>query len=186
MSWDMMATDVEQFLEDMKMENYDLMGHSMGGKVVMKLAAFRPELVGKMVVVDIQPGDDGFSRDIELYVQYMMDIRAKGLDARQYLQDRISERQVLEFLMTNYKDGKCILDLDEIYGGMKILKQGFGKFVVNIETLFIKGSKSNYISNPQVLKEYFPNSRLEILDTGHWVHSEKPLELTNLVQQFLA
>ena len=46
--------DVESLLQQIDAERYTLVGHSMGGLVAMLLAAMRPDVVEKLVVVDIE------------------------------------------------------------------------------------------------------------------------------------
>ncbi|KAJ3216093.1 hypothetical protein HK099_006018 [Clydaea vesicula] len=52
----------------------------------------------------------------------------------------------------------------------------------------IPGSKSDYVvkEREDSIQKYFPNSTIEYLDTGHWVHSERPKEFLSLVENFLA
>ncbi|GAA6024065.1 hypothetical protein JCM8202_004235, partial [Rhodotorula sphaerocarpa] len=47
-------------------------------------------------------------------------------------------------------------------------------------------SRSKYINsrNIPVIKQFFPDSRLETLDAGHWVHAEKPKEFVELLYDF--
>ncbi|KAJ3506966.1 hypothetical protein NLJ89_g6566 [Agrocybe chaxingu] len=54
-------------------------------------------------------------------------------------------------------------------------------------TLVVKGTRSAYINhkNLPAFGAFFPNTRLEELDTGHWVHAEKPNEFRKLVVDFL-
>ncbi|KAF8960026.1 Alpha/Beta hydrolase protein [Flammula alnicola] len=54
-------------------------------------------------------------------------------------------------------------------------------------TLVVKGTKSAYINhkNKPALQAFFPNMHLDELDTGHWVHAEKPNEFRKLVVDFL-
>ena len=54
-------------------------------------------------------------------------------------------------------------------------------------TLFIKGAQSKYINNRNlpIARAMFLNMRLETLDTGHWVHAEKPAETVNVVAEFI-
>ncbi|KJA20544.1 hypothetical protein HYPSUDRAFT_43037 [Hypholoma sublateritium FD-334 SS-4] len=54
-------------------------------------------------------------------------------------------------------------------------------------TLVLKGTKSAYINHKNIptLQAFFPNMQLEELDTGHWVHAEKPAEFRKLVVEFL-
>jgi pimeloyl-ACP methyl ester carboxylesterase len=55
-------------------------------------------------------------------------------------------------------------------------------------TLFIRGSKSNYVKDEDrsTIKSLFPNSTLITMDTGHWVQAEKPQEFVEIVKNFLA
>ncbi|KDR78645.1 hypothetical protein GALMADRAFT_244117 [Galerina marginata CBS 339.88] len=55
-------------------------------------------------------------------------------------------------------------------------------------TLVIKGTKSPFINRKNIphLRAFFPNMCLEELDTGHWVHAEKPTEFRKLVTDFLS
>ena len=50
-----MAGDVAGFLETHAIPSAIVLGHSMGGKVAMTLALTRPDLVEKLIVVDITP-----------------------------------------------------------------------------------------------------------------------------------
>ena len=51
----LMADDVKQLLESLNIEKAIVIGHSMGGKVAMKLADITPEKVQKLVVLDMSP-----------------------------------------------------------------------------------------------------------------------------------
>jgi pimeloyl-ACP methyl ester carboxylesterase len=55
-------------------------------------------------------------------------------------------------------------------------------------TLFLKGEHSKYINrkNIPVAEKFFPNMQLQVLDAGHWVHAEQPLETVRLSHDFLS
>ncbi|KAK2585177.1 hypothetical protein KPH14_008675 [Odynerus spinipes] len=55
MSYKHMAEDVVQLLNDLEFEKAILIGHSMGGSAMMYLALDKPDLVEKLVVVDMSP-----------------------------------------------------------------------------------------------------------------------------------
>ena len=55
MSYDEMAADVRETLGAMSALPCALLGHSMGGKVAMRLALDQPTLVSRLVVADIAP-----------------------------------------------------------------------------------------------------------------------------------
>ncbi len=55
MNYPAMADDVAGLLQRLNLGNYNLLGHSMGGKVAMTLAAINPGSVARLVVADIAP-----------------------------------------------------------------------------------------------------------------------------------
>ena len=50
-----MSNDVVTFLSEHYLEQCALLGHSMGGKVAMATALQHPEIVEKLIVVDVSP-----------------------------------------------------------------------------------------------------------------------------------
>lgn len=50
-----LATDLIRFLETNELSNVDLIGHSLGAMAAMTCAATRPELVRRLVLIDIAP-----------------------------------------------------------------------------------------------------------------------------------
>ena len=55
-------------------------------------------------------------------------------------------------------------------------------------TLFIKGELSDYIlpQHTAAMQAQFPNGQLKTINgTGHWVHSEKPEAVLQLIRSFL-
>ena len=53
--YEVMAADLKRVCEAENLDQIDLLGHSMGGKTAMKFASLYPEMVNKLVVVDIAP-----------------------------------------------------------------------------------------------------------------------------------
>ena len=54
-SYPLMADDLKQLMDQLGLESAILMGHSMGGKTVMEFSMKYPEMVEKLIVVDIAP-----------------------------------------------------------------------------------------------------------------------------------
>ena len=52
-NYDVMADDVVRFVRRHDMDRVSMIGHSMGGKVAMNFALAYPDLVRKLVIVDI-------------------------------------------------------------------------------------------------------------------------------------
>ena len=60
--------------------------------------------------------------------------------------------------------------------------------VSTIPTLFIRGLKSNYVSDEELERVedfYMQLNTADIEDAGHWLHAEKPNEFFELTTEFL-
>lgn len=58
-SSELMADDVEAFLDEMDLEKVDIMGWSLGGGVALQIAIRHPDRVGKLIVISMNVRDDG-------------------------------------------------------------------------------------------------------------------------------
>ncbi|MGH6942978.1 MAG: alpha/beta fold hydrolase, partial [Geminicoccaceae bacterium] len=67
--YEAMADDVRALLARLGLDAPAVVGHSMGGKVAMRLALAHPERVGRLVVVDIAPV--AYRRSFGPYVEAM-------------------------------------------------------------------------------------------------------------------
>ena len=54
-SYEVLSNDLLLYIKDNKLENSIIIGHSLGGKTAMQFAVSHPELLAKLVVVDISP-----------------------------------------------------------------------------------------------------------------------------------
>jgi esterase len=55
MSYGSMATDLHEYIVKNSLGRVVLLGHSMGGKAAIAFSTMYPELVEKLIVVDIAP-----------------------------------------------------------------------------------------------------------------------------------
>ncbi len=192
-----MAEDIREFMEQHWMhDGAYVMGHSMGGKTAMQLALAYPELVKKLVVVDIAPRR--YPNNHEVIFQALLNLHPETLtersDADEKLARYIPQAGIRQFLMKNltrrpeggfefkmnlpviYKHYEDILDeveADQPYQG---------------PALFIKGENSPYIQNDDepVIKALFPKAKItSIPNAGHWVHAEQPKALLEVLRKFL-
>ncbi len=191
----LLTEDIENFLLANSIVNPIVIGHSMGGKVAMNLAVKRPDVIAKLVVVDIVPKTYPVHHDHILDGLEAIDLTklASRTEADQILSKSVSESDVRQFLLKNltrntnggfdWKINIRSIDhhIDEIGEGM----QYHGKF--DKPALFIKGSKSTYYADgdEELIKSIFTNSSFVTLETGHWVQAEKPIEFANTVMEFL-
>jgi pimeloyl-ACP methyl ester carboxylesterase len=190
-----MVSDIEKFIDDLKLKDVILIGHSMGGKVAMNFAIAHPEKLQKLIVVDISPRP----YNLEHYV--IMDglkavpintITSRG-EADAALSPFVNEPDVRQFLLKNLQrkaEGGFSWKINLPVIDKNLSKIGYdlqfeGKF--EKPTLFIRGGKSKYVRDEDMIriKELFPQAELETLDTGHWVQAEKPMEFVEVVKGWL-
>jgi len=196
MNYKIMAEDLQQFMEQQWIHKAFVLGHSMGGKTAMQFAIDYPEMVEKLIAVDIGP----FSKSggHELIFDALLSIDLKNIKNRKAADDilgeKISDFGVRQFLLKNLtrdKTGNYSWKMNlpvlfshykEILAAVKVSDPFEG------ETLFISGARSNYINEEDFssYKNIFPNAQLETIENaGHWVHSDQPEQLLQKTLNFL-
>ncbi|GJM31599.1 MAG: alpha/beta hydrolase [Saprospiraceae bacterium] len=191
-----LAEDLGAFMEAHWIYKTHLIGHSMGGKTAMQFATSYPDLVDKLVVVDIAPKQyEGGHREI---IDALLALNPDNIQSRQeadtFMESRIEDFGVRQFLLKNLTRTKAgnyrwKMNLDVINQHYAdILAPGIGPDVFEGQALFLRGEKSNYILDedwPDILS-HFPNAQLQTVPkAGHWVHAEAPEVLLAAVTDFL-
>lgn len=193
--YDHMAADLIKLIEDQNLENAYVVGHSMGGKTAMRAAQMRPDLMEKMIVVDIGPKGYPMHHDTILEGLHAIDFNEvkSRKQANEVISRFIEDDGVKQFLLKNlYWREKGLLDwrinLPVISRNMEKIIGQLPPDEVEIPTLFIRGEKSNYIIEDDYANIFmqFPESDIEtIYNAGHWIHAENPYDFYNLVFDFL-
>ena len=195
-SYPIMAADLKELMDDLSLTKAILLGHSMGGKTAMEFSMLFPEMIDKLIVVDIAPVKyevHHYSIIDALESVPLADILNRK-EAETYLSKYIAEPGTRQFLLKNlYWETKERLAwrfnlrilAQEI---VPISEYNIVEGVFEKSTLFVAGEKSNYIM-PEYrtkIEDKFPNYKLESIDgAGHWVHAEKMVEFSKVIQQFL-
>ncbi len=175
-----------------------LVGHSMGGKVAMVLALRHPELVDRLVVVDIAPVASGGSGEFEHLLDSLagLDLEAieRRADADAALEAEVGDERVRGFLLQNLRRGPdgfgWRANLDLLRSELSTIA-GFPEASGRFErpVLWIAGEHSDYVQpeHAAAMRELFPSTRLvTIKGSGHWVHSEQPEAFVSTLRAFLA
>lgn len=180
-------------------EPVHLVGHSMGGKVAMVLAQLHPDLVDRLVVVDISPAASDGAGEFEHLLSSLAGVDLSVLerrgDADEQLREQIDDERVRGFLLQNLRAGsggsgfKWQANLDLLrrelaeIGGFPELDSTFDHPV-----LWMAGERSDYV-RPEyepVMRRLFPRTTsVTIKGAGHWVHSEKPDAFVSALRVFL-
>jgi|TARA_B110000444_G_scaffold53349_1_gene49273 pimeloyl-ACP methyl ester carboxylesterase len=193
-----LVEDLKKYVDSHFTKNTSIrwIGHSMGGKALMEFSAKYPELVEKMVVVDIGPKYYAVQHSEIIEAMHLLDLdKLKSrTDADRSLEIKIPEWGLRQFILKNleWKTDKKLgwkLNLPIIESQISRIGEEMDKgksFVGSV--LFIRGMNSKYILDKDWtnIMRYFPLAQLDsIPDAGHWVHSEKPQEFQESLKDFL-
>lgn len=177
----------------------DVVGHSMGGKVAMVLALRHPQLVRRLVVIDISPVDSAAERgNFEHLLDALAGVDPSALhsraDADAALLEQIPDPRVRGFLLQNLTRG----DAGFVWQpNLQLLRSELGSVMgfpavegreFDGPVLWMRGENSDYVTDDDapVMRRYFPRTvRMTMRDAGHWVHSEKPRETVTALRGFL-
>jgi pimeloyl-ACP methyl ester carboxylesterase len=205
-NYQVMSDDIYELIVDaglLQNKNIILLGHSMGGKVVMQFAIQHPDLLEKIIVADIGP--KFHLPDNKDVMQALQAIDLKQIKTRKELEVALSlyinDIGTKQFLLKNSYWKDAVENTDNIGTlkwrfNLKTISQEIDNISeaitsdepCNVPALFIRGALSNYILEDDYnsIKELFPNSKIEtIADAGHWVHANKPKEFYEEVILFI-
>ncbi|MBL7796034.1 MAG: alpha/beta fold hydrolase [Saprospiraceae bacterium] len=190
-----MADDLKVFLEQHWVFKTALVGHSMGGKVAMQFALHHPDIVERLVVVDIAPGlaTDNHAHIFRALLDLDLSRIATRQEAEAWLEPRVPDFGTRQFLLKNITrnaDGTFAwkMNLPVLWGAYPDILAGVQGEPFDKPTLFIRGSRSNYVQDEDfpLIRRMFPQAQVVTIEgAGHWVHADKPTELLVLVREFL-
>ena len=195
MSYADMAQDVFNVLEALGVNQANVLGHSMGGKVAMALTHQFPDKVSRLVVADIAPVayTHGYSAIFDAIAALDIDRIERRKQADEQLARFIPDNGMRLFLLQNlvidsgtarWRLNWSVLErvIDDIVSFIPI-----DDWKIDTPSLFIAGSRSDYVGDDQwnVICQHFTNPTKVMLDAGHWLHAEKPEPFFKTVSQFL-
>lgn len=195
MTYPDMAEDIIKLADSLNLEQFYLVGHSMGGKIAMETCIKAPERIKAAIFADISPAAYDGTHDSILDALSNLDIdqiKSRG-DADKQLAETISEKGVRQFLLKNLKktdDGyQWRLNLKALRENYQQISTAVSKGQYDGPVLFIKGGSSNYLTekHQQDVAARFSNASVKVIEgAGHWLHAEKPRIFNRLVIEFIA
>jgi esterase len=196
MRYGTMAEDVRETLAALCALPAMVMGHSMGGKVAMRLALAHPDAVARLLVSDIAPVV--YPPRNHPLVTAMAAVRLRDdltrAEADAALAGTLPESSVRAFLLQNLKFGsppEWRVGLREIASALPDLEgwDGPSDTTYPSRTLFVAGSESDFIraEDRPLIRTLFPAARfVSVKHAGHWVHADNPAGFLAVLEAFLS
>jgi len=195
--YELLANDLKNYCVHNSIEKCVLLGHSMGGKTAMLFTALYPDLIHKLIVVDIAPRFYPAHHDAILEGLSSLDfsIISSRKQADQKLSEYIAEVGVRQFLLKNLywiTPGQLGLriNLEALKNNVAEVGEALPTHLkIERTTLFLRGDRSEYIGldDEKQISIQFPNAILKTIPkAGHWLHAENPEAFFDEVAQFLA
>ncbi len=196
-NYSLMAQDIEDFCIQRKLSNVFIVGHSMGGKTLMRLAELYPERIHKMMVIDIAPRYYPVHHQVILNALNLVNLNEISSRTqvdeviKSYIPDVGTRQFLLKNLFWNSSNKlawrfnlKIITQYIEAVG--EATPQNIST-TCSIPTLFIKGQNSDYINAAdleQIKKSYLQAVIKTIPHAGHWIHADNPVALWQAMRDF--
>ncbi len=198
MSYAAMVADVLGWMDRRGWTQADVMGHSMGGKTAMLLAARHPERVRRLVIVDIAPKvylSYAHRAEFAAMHELRLDVLQSRAEAELRFEARVPDWAMRKFLATNLERDanggwRWSINLPEITAALPDLEAnplGPGEGFAG-PTLFVTGGKSRYVApeDHAEIRRRFPAVQIvTIPESGHNPHMETRREFVGHVSAFL-
>ncbi len=193
MNFELMATDVKNLLEHLNRDQAVVIGHSMGGKVAMKLGDIAPHLVEQLVIIDISPVKYIESRHENTFAGLFAIKNSDSenrVQAQRAMEPYIKDKSVQLFMLKSFDASQP----DRFLFNLTALKQNYdnisdwNEVKVDKPILFIKGALSDYIvkEHKQSVLNQFPQAKLFVVSNAdHWVHATKPDAVIRAIKRVL-
>ncbi|MCG3166039.1 MAG: Esterase YbfF [Bacteroidia bacterium] len=194
-NYKVMSDDLLEFFDEHHLSKATIIGHSMGGKTAMQFAGDHNDRVKKLVVVDIAPRS--YPVHHKNILDALLSIDLENLKSRNeadaMLSKYISDFGTKQFLLKNLTRKENDNTKFEWKFNLPVIAKNIHEVGVQttgdstVPALFIRGENSNYIKNSDEaeIQKLYPNSEIISINSGHWVHAEKPEEFYSSVMKFL-
>ena len=196
MDYAALAQDVLETLDSRAALPAAVLGHSMGGKVAMRLALDAPQQVRRLLVSDIAPVRyaGAFAAYAAAMARIPLHPHLTRAEADAVLAAAVPEAGVRGFLLQNLQFGAhphWRVGLDEIRAGLPAILDWDGALPGRYAAAawFVAGARSDYIQpeHRPAIRAWFPAARfITVKEAGHWVHADNPAGFLAVVEAFLA
>ena len=193
-SYHAMAEDLAQIASHFSAP-VEVLGHSMGGKAALVLAAQRPELVSHLIVADIAPVSYSHTQVHLIDAMEQLDLSqvSRRSDADEMLKPLVEDAPVRAFLLQSLEVAETgtrwRLNLQALRQNMPLILGFPDKCpAVKGQVSVLYGGLSDYVdeTGKQAYARLCPQANFHPVErAGHWLHAENPAEFNRVLQSVL-
>lgn len=194
------SNDLEDLLNHLGWtEPVYLVGHSMGGRVVLNFAVQNPDWIKKLVIVDISPAASwetmaGILEKLDFVPTPFADRdQARAFMESQFLQ-KYPNKMIMEFFYSSLVSRPEGLNwvfskpfIRQVLESSRF-KDYWSEFKsLRCPTLYLRGGQSQDLQESEFIQVLENNSNIQgwtVEGAGHWVHAEKPMETLRIIEKF--
>lgn len=199
LTFERVAREFNQFLQELKLSSVGLVGYSMGGRLALYMAAHQPQTISGLVLESASPGLVGAK---ERQARATTDderaaaLLAHGINAfvddwyQMPLFHTLKRRpELLEAVKQRRKQNKA-QHVAKVISGLSPGRQPplWSKLgTLPMPVLLVAGAlDSKYAGLMETMERQIPNATLAVVaGAGHNIHLEKPQQFATLIMRFL-
>ena len=198
MGWSELVADLKAYLVAENLNCIHLVGHSLGGKVAMRFACEYPDLVERLVIVDITAKAYKSLNDVEFRAMLSIDVGelSSRKQAEELLEPQVPEWAMRQFLLTNLVRDQELgsyrwqINLRSLHANLSQLREDplleghrFEKPV-----LLLRAGKSNFIEDTdiEIMQSRFPSLEVVMIPSaGHNIHVDDRRAFMSALQRWM-
>jgi esterase len=206
--YDSMRDDLFELVGDLKLKKFFLAGHSMGGKTAISFALNWPEMINGLLIADISPfinentKRSAYNQHLEI-LEAMRSIDLGKISSRKeaesILLGIIPSERTRGFILKNLQRSdenkfvwkinylSLLNNLEKIINGIDISRHN-NQEIEGFPVIFLKGKESDYLpsSDFRDIQKVLPAVEfVEVPNSGHWIHTDRPDEVIRNIRRLL-
>lgn len=203
-TYEAMAKDLKEFIDEHHLDAPILLGHSMGAKTVLFFEQNYPGIASKLVIADMAARMYPAHHQEVLAALHAVDFNTikTRKEAEAIMDQYIKDFGTKQFLLKNiyWSDRTPAAKVSENNRmdwrfNLKVISENYNNvsvevppFTSNVPALVVRGERSSYVNQNDIedFKKRFSSCTIEtIAGAAHWVHAEKPKEFFDCVVRFI-
>ena len=193
MDYNIMAEDVAKLIRSLrnKVEKFDVIGHSMGGKIALKLKLLYPEIINRCIIIDIAPTTytlNDMHRSLSNFCCQSLDTITNRQELKELINTRFKDKNEIQFILKNiaHINSKFLWKINgkSILNNLDNIRSWEGDYPKE-DIIYIKGEKSDYISK-ELIKKLSLTNVFNVPNAGHIIHVDNPSILIKYINSILA